>query len=181
MRGTRRRLGSEGMFGSAGWLFADLMLALVMMSLLAAAITTRNAQPEPPPPPPPSPVDTTTTTSTTPPPAPPPGLLPDPVKLDVHVDTGGLLRNDPGAIGRTQQDMRGALAGPLAGRRVGVVLTFGTSPSGDIQRGVRVAGLFNDLVLRTSGDQFAGTGYRNFFQGGGDLDKITLEIFVYDH
>lgn len=179
MRGMRGR-SSDLLFGSAGWLFADLMLALVVMVFLAAATSARK---EPTSQPPPSAVTTTTTTTTpvTTTSTRPPGLLPDPVKVDVYVDTEALLRNDRGAIDGMLQNVRGTLAGPLAGRRVGVVLTFGSASGADIQRGIRVAGQFNDQVLRAYGDQFAGAAYRSYFQGGGDLSKITLEIFVFDH
>ncbi|WP_103339976.1 hypothetical protein [Amycolatopsis sp. CA-126428] len=166
------------LFGSAGWLFADLMLALVVMVFVA---TTVNARPSPPPPKPsvpPTPSRTTTPTPTTT--APPRGLAPQPLKLDINVNTDALLRNDRGGIDAMRSDMRAALGGPLAGRQVGVVLTFGTSPANKIQRGVTVAKQFNDQVLKAWGGQFAEAVYDGFFQGGDDLNKISLEIFVYN-
>jgi hypothetical protein len=181
MRSSRARGGGDVLFGSAGWLFADLMLALVVMLFLAAAIS---APEEPASKPAASRTTTSTTTTTTPPvtttPPPPPGLLRDPVKLDLIVDTAALLRNDPGVIQAMRGEVGALLFGPLAGRRVGMVLTFGSATSSDIQRGIEVARLFNLHVLQAYGGQFAGAVYRNFFTGGGDLRKIAIEVYVYD-
>jgi hypothetical protein len=177
MRDRRSRRGGDVLFGSAGWLFADLMLAVVVMVLLAA-VTTLHKPPVAHPP-----QHHLTVLKKTPPvttPTAPPELLPQPIELDVEVDSDALLSNDGAAIGAMLQGVRGALAGPLAGRRVGVVLTFGTAPSGAIQRGVNVATQFNNLVLGAMGGQFTGAAYRAYFQGGGDLNKVSLEIFVFD-
>jgi hypothetical protein len=166
------------LFGSAGWLFADLMLALVVMLFLATVISTPSKPPAKPPvhrPP------ATRTTTTTPPPTTtrPPGLLPDPIHLDVEVDTNGLMNNDPAAIAAIRQNVIQQLTGPLGGRQVGMVLTFGTAPSSNIQHGIQVANAFDAQVLQALGGQFAGAAYQGFFQGGGDQSKITLQIFVY--
>jgi hypothetical protein len=174
---TRRR-GGDALFGSAGWLFADLMLAVVVMVALAVAITA----PKPAPPKPhPKPPVTTTTTPTPTTPALPPGLAPAPIKLDVEVDANGLLNNDPNAINGMRQSVAQQVSGPLGGRRVGVVLTFGTSSSGAIQRGITVANTFNTQVLQALGGQFTGAAYEGYFQGGGDLNKITLQMFVFNN
>lgn len=179
MRSTRARRSGEVLFGSAGWLFADLMLAVVAMLFLASVIS---APPKPPSRPTANTTTPTTTTTTTTPvtttPAPPPALLPDPLKFDVFVDTEGLLRNDLGVLTTTQQQVYNIILGPLAGRRVGMVLTFGSATTANIQRGIRVAELFNQQVLGTYGE-FAGSAYRNFFTNDGDLTKITFEIFVF--
>lgn len=176
MRGKRGRRG-DALFGSAGWLFADLMLALVVMLFLVTVITTPSKPPAKPPVHPP----TTTTTTTTPPPTTtrPPGLLPDPVRLDVEVDTNGLMNNDPVAIAAIRQNVSQLVTGPLQGRQVGMVLTFGTASSSNIQHGIQVANAFDAQVLQALGGQFAGAAYQGFFQGGGDQSKITLQIFVY--
>jgi hypothetical protein len=178
----RTRRSADVLFGSAGWLFADLMLALVVMLFVLATISTPEESSSPRP----KTTRTTTATTTTTPPVTtttttrPPALLRDPIKLDVFVDTEGLLRGDGVVINAMRGDVSNALAGPLAGRRVGFVLTFGSSSGSAIQRGITVAGRFNDQVLRTLGVQFADAVYRSYFQGGGNLSKITLEIFVFD-
>lgn len=180
MRGLRSRRSGEVLFGSAGWLFADLMLALVMMLVLTAAVATPDEPEDEPPPPSP-----TTTTTTTPPPtttttAPPPRLLPNPYEFNVRVDTDALLRNDRGTITALRNKVRSIVERRTGGRRAGIVLTFGSASSANIQRGVDIASRFNDKVLRSLGGQFAGTAFRSYFQGGDDPDKITYEIFVFD-
>jgi hypothetical protein len=183
MRYSRpRRSSDSGLFGGVGWLFADLMLALVVIAFLASVIVPE--EPEPPSPLPPAtttsttvPTTTTTTTSTPPPPE---RLAREPIKADVFVDDRALLAGDPAAVSGMQAAVGGQLSGLLAGRRAGFVLTFGTSSSADIQRGIRTAGQFNDLVLRNLGAQFRDTAYRNYFQNGPDRSKITLEIFVFE-
>lgn len=183
MRGTRARRSGDVLFGSTGWLFADLMLAVVVMLFLGVAISA-STEPASQPPPTPAATTTTTTTTTTPPvtttPPRPPALLPKPIEQVVFVDTAALLRTDPGVIEAMRRDVGAVLAGLLAGRRVGVVLTFGSATSADIQRGIRVARLFNEHVLPFVSEQFAGAAYDSYFTGGGDLSKIELKIFVYD-
>ena len=176
MRGRRSGRG-DVLFGSAGWLFADLMLALVVMLFLATVITAPSKPPAKPPVHRPPVTTTTTPTPTTP--TRPPGLLPDPVRLDVEVDTNGLMNNDPVAIAAIRQNVSQQLAEPLGGRQVGMVLTFGTASSSNIQHGIQVANVFDAQVLQAIGGQFSGAAYQGFFQGGGDQSKITLQIFVY--
>lgn len=181
MRGIRARNSSDVLFGNAGWLFADLMLALVLMVLLAVATS---AQKKPTSQPPPNPVTTTTTTTTTTPPVTttpprPLGLLPVPVTLDVYVDTEGLLRNDRGVIDAMRGQVGGALAGPLAGQRVGMALTFGSGPIAGINRATTVARYFNEQVLQVLGGQLAGVATTAFFQQDTNQSKITLWLYVF--
>ncbi|GAA4232495.1 hypothetical protein GCM10022254_32520 [Actinomadura meridiana] len=173
MRGLRSRQTGEMMFGSAGWLFADLMLALVVMLVLATGIALPDEPDHPRPKPTPTPTPTPTLT-----PARPPRLLPTPVKRDVSVDADALLRNDKGAVDALRKRVRDMLDKPLGGRRAGIVLTFGPG-SGDIARGVKIAKSFNEKVLGAlGGGQFTrDTAYRSYFQGG---DKVTFEIFVFE-
>jgi hypothetical protein len=175
----RARRNGEVLFGSAGWLFADLMLALVLMLFLATVVSASNEPTEQ------AASTVTPTTTTTPPPTTtttkrPPRLVPDPVSRNVHMDTEALLRNDRGAIIAMRQRVRAMLTKPLGGRRAGIVLTFGSAPSTDIQRGISVATHFNNQVLRALGGQFAGTTFRSYFQGGRDPSKISFDVFVYD-
>lgn len=176
MRGLRSHRGGEALFGSAGWLFADLMLALVMMLVLTALITAPDEPASRPASA--SPTITTTTPPTTTTTTPPPRLLPEPVKLDAQVDADALLRNDSGAINALRANVQRLIAGPLGGRRAGIVLTFGPGTGGNIQRGVDVARRFNE-VLGSLGGQFTGSAFRSYFQTG-DPNLVTFEIFVFD-
>jgi hypothetical protein len=179
MRGVRSRGNGDALFGSAGWLFADLMLALVLMAILALTI---NQQKRSAPPPAPYKPTITTTTTTTPPvttTTAPPELLQTPVHVDLEVSPNDLASNNPGTISGIQQYVHDQLAGPLAGRRVGFVLTFGTGSTGQITQAINEAILFNNVVLQAYGDQFAGAVYRSYFQGGTDMRVISVDLFVF--
>lgn len=181
MRTVRPRGNGDTLFGSAGWLFADLMLALVMMAILAVTISQQRRSA---PPPPPHKAAIATTTTTTPPvttTTAPPELLQIPVHVDLEVNPNDLASNDPGTLSGIQQYVHGQLAGPLQGRRVGFVLTFGTGSTAQITQAINEATLFNKMVLQVYGDEFAGAVYRSYFQGGGDVSKISLDLFVFDH
>ncbi len=171
--------GDPSLFGSVGWLFADLMLALVVTAFLVTVL-------EPGSPKAASPVPPTTSISVTPPPTtttttpPRERLSPEPIKIDVQVDERSLIGRDPAAVNGLLSGVRGQLTGPMAGRRAGLVLTFGTATTGDIQRGIRVATQFNDQVLRGVSEQFRDTAFRAYFQGGADLRKVSVEVFVFE-
>lgn len=178
MSPVRSRRSGEAMFGSAGWLLADLMLALVVIVVLTIVIGQRK------------PSTTvhkaavvTTTTTTTPPvttTTAPPRLLPDPIQVNLDVNAAGLLRHDPGAIDATLQQAHGTLDGLLQGRRVGVVLAFGTAPNSNIPYGINLASAFDTLVLQDYGAQFTDSVYRAYFQGGSDQNEVSLTIWVFD-
>jgi len=103
MRTVRSRGSGDALFGSAGWLFADLMLALVMMAILTVTISQqkRSAPPSAP-----HKAAITTTTTTTPPVTTttiPPELLQTPVHVDLEVNPNDLASNNPGTISGIQQ------------------------------------------------------------------------------
>lgn len=178
-RSRAKRIGDSGLFGGAGWLFADLMLAVVVAAYLASVIGP--ARPTQPPRPHRSAVTSTTVpppTTTTP--SAPERLDPDPITLDVDVDDQALIAGDPATVGALQSQVSGLLAPLLAGRRAGLVLTFGTASASGIEHAVRMASQFNALVLVPLGDQFRDSAYRGYFQGGADPHKITLNIWVFE-
>lgn len=180
MRSRKARRSGEVLFGSAGWLFADLMLALVMMLFLATAISASNATPKPALPTPTPPPTTTTTPPVTTAPPQQPRLLPDPIPLDVTGDVEGLLRNDHAAIVDMRQKVRKKLAKRLASKRAAIVLTFGPAPSGDIGRGVDAAAKFNKQVLLALGGPFATATFRPYFQNDKKPNTINFDVFVFD-
>lgn len=180
MRSRKLRRSGEVLFGSAGWLFADLMLALVMMLFLATAISASNATPKPELPIPTPPTTTTTTPPKTTAPPQPPRLLPVPLHIDVTGDVEGLRRNEHGAVVDFRQKVRKKLAKPLAGKRAAIVLTFGPGPSGGISRGVDLARKFNGRVLRALGGKFTNAAFRDYFQNDKKPNTITFDIFVFD-
>jgi hypothetical protein len=164
------------LFGSTGWLFADLMVALALAFLVA------NTVGQPPPP-------TTTSTTTT---APPTTTTLRPTTTTVEaldlryidltltrVDYQGLVRRDAKAIAAVKRQVRRDHR--LAGRRAGLVILFGgasgTNPSRGRQAAIQVQKVLADMGRH--GFVFKDAVYRPFF----DLQKpstvVQLNVYVF--
>jgi len=120
---SRRRtdqLGNSGhsLFGSTGWLFADLMLAIAMAFLVATTVGTTS----PPKPPAPSPSASKSPTVKKPQPA----LDLKYVTINLKIDPAGLLSGSSSAISSIRRQVRGWPG--LNSRRAGLVLLFGGDP-----------------------------------------------------
>lgn len=159
---------SPALFGAAGWLFADLLLALAVIFLvtntaghLSAAPTTAHATP-------------------TPRPTAPPALDLTPITLTVSVDYAQLHANDPAAIASVEQQVRGD--GRLSGRRAGLVLIFGGVQGATEGAGLQAAQDVATLVLPRLGAQgfvFSGTVYRAFFATNQPAGSVELDVYVF--
>jgi hypothetical protein len=128
-------------FGSIGWLFADLMFALAMAFLVATTVGQ-----------PPRKIPVAhPTTSPTPEPSrtAEPVLELKPVEMHVTVDWAGLLRDDPAAQAALARAVKANKQ--LAGRHAGLVLTFGGAQGGE-SRAIAIASHANN-VLRGLGSQ----------------------------
>lgn len=174
--GARRRLRSgrgrsdasgTSVFGSAGWLFADLMLALVMAFLVA---NTVGRPPDPPPPPAPAPA---------PPPAPAPVLDLEYVPARLVVDPDALHRKDPAAIESVRAQLRGDQR--LASRRAGLVLSFGGANDGNNARAIQAANDVADVMsgLGAEGYVFTGAVYRPFLALNEPRDVVEVDVYVF--
>jgi hypothetical protein len=182
--GRRRAERDPGnaVFGSIGWLFADLMLALALafiVAVTAAPPLPPGAQAEPttttttPP---------TTTTTTTPSRPTGPALELDPVKLELPIDAAALLGGDAG----TAQGLRDRVrADPrLAGRRAGLVMTFGgtggSSQGANVTRGLAIADRVNGVLgeLGAQGFVFDSTVYRSFISLGSP-DALSMDVYLF--
>lgn len=163
---------SPAFFGAAGWLFADLLLALAMIFLVANSRADIKPLPTPV-------VSPTITPSPTP--------LPKPPVLDlhyitviVHVDYGALSSGDPGTIAKVEQQIRSVAK--LQGRRAGLVLTFGGSQGTSEGTGLQAAKDLDAKVLQNLGSQnfvFNGTVYREFFATDKPVGTIELDVYVF--
>ena len=174
----------DAVFGSTGWLFADLMLALALafiVAVTAAPPLPPGAQAEP------EPTTTTTTTlstTTTTTPAQPagPALELDPVKLELPIDAAALLGGDAGAVQGLRDRVR---ADPrLAGRRAGLVMTFGgtggSSQGASVTRGLSIADKVNGVLgeLGAQGFVFDSTVYRSFISLGSP-DALSVDVYLF--
>ena len=120
---SRRRADQPGhsghsLFGSTGWLFADLMLAIAMAFLVATTVGTTS----PPKPPAPSPSASKSPTVKKPQPA----LDLKYVTINLKINPAGLLSGSSSAISAIRQQVRGSPG--LSSRRAGLVLLFGGDP-----------------------------------------------------
>ncbi|HEY0697542.1 MAG TPA: hypothetical protein VGD43_07000 [Micromonospora sp.] len=158
-------------FGTIGWLFADLMFALAMTYLVATTV----GQPPTPPPPPPTP-----SASPSPSPTPEPALELKPVSIELRgVNWRGLLDNDAGAVRALQNRIRSHPA--LRNRRAGLVLTFGGASGGNTDRAMTIARRTNSALaqLGAQGFVFRGTVYRPFLSLGSPPSELTVDIYLF--
>lgn len=166
VRQPRRRT-HWGIFPLAGWLFTDLLLALMVVFLVASA---SGIVPKPMPTPVPTvvPLPCLERTSTT---------------MSLSVDVFGLLDNSPSAIASVQQEVR-AFA-PIQGRRAGLVLTYDGSPGFDGPDEDRANAVANKVnaVLQGMGSSkyvFIGTAYHDPLYSFGDQPSVVkVEIYLF--
>jgi hypothetical protein len=167
----------QALFGSAGWLFADLMLALTMAFLVANTVIH-------PAPPVPKPAPAPTSSPT---PSPSPSARPEPaldlsyVTVQLTVDSQGLLNNDPNAMASVRKQIRAKST--LNGRHAGLVLAFdgdNGDPSID-STSLEIAGKVNE-VLASMGSQgyvFRNTAYRSFIGRNVSPDIVDVDIYLF--
>lgn len=169
-------------FGAAGWLFADLLLALAVVFLVANSVGQ--------PPLPPTSATPTPTFTPTPSPTPSPTPIPTPTPLpqgldrnyitvNVRVDYNLLATGDPGTIGAIQQQL---LSDPrLAGKSAGLVITLGGSSGGTNENGLDSATRVDDALAASAAQSslFQDTVYRPFFNTGASLGQIEVDVYVF--
>ncbi|TNY38171.1 hypothetical protein [Thermomonospora catenispora] len=145
----------------AGWLLADLLLAFSIVVL---------GTQEPPPRP---------RASSTPSPTPsrPPALERRYVQVSLNVDPDAAARGEESAVEAIRRAIRAQ--GPrLAGRRAGIVLTFGAQHSG----GESFANDVNKLLPRADDLLFGDVATRDFQLLGASGGAVLLNIYLfYDH
>jgi hypothetical protein len=167
--GERDGKSNQLLFGAAGWLFADLLLALAMLFLVANSVAHVTLTPIPtptmqPPTPTPTPVE----------------IELKPIYVTLTVNPYGVAGNDPGAVQNAQQQV---LADPhLAGRRVALVITYGggaaPTPYGFA---VQVAQAVNAYVLKPlTQHNFSNAAYHDpLVQLGTPSYVVLLEIYLF--
>jgi hypothetical protein len=170
----------------AGWLFADLLLVLFVVTLVS--VPARGSGDDDGDPPPPTPTATATPSpSPSPTPAKPPGgpvlVLQEPIKFRVRAPYAGLLGpawRSPSVAGPLAREVRCALLRRgYHKRRAGFVISFGTAPGNPAgyERG-RVAGSRANLILKRDLPTFQGIQNRGYWTGGTG-DVVEFEIFFF--
>jgi len=150
---------------SAGWLFADLLLALAMLFLAANTIGIK------PPPAPPS----------TPTPTPLPRLELNFHEVRITVDPDGLLNNVQGAVNAVKQQVR--MQAILQGRSVGLAIAYVGAPNdSQIAKAVAVAGKVYEVLKSLGREGFAFTRasyYSRLFILGESPTSVVLDIYLF--
>jgi hypothetical protein len=181
---------------SAGWLYADILIALAVLFLVATAsargvgssgangagATTSTTRPR-------SGAGaglTSRVTTTVPPTTLPPttttipvGIASEPIELEVRVDVADLLAAAPDQVDRLVTSVGAAIDRAIGARRVGFVLAFGVDPK--VGRGQVIAARFNTLVLRRLGHGLDTATLRNFdYRATEGAGTIRLELYVFN-
>ncbi|WP_426571340.1 hypothetical protein [Aquihabitans sp. McL0605] len=172
------RAGADPM-GLVGWVFADLMLALVVVFLATQPGDPRaGAEPKP------QATTTTSTTTTAPPtttttkPQAPPSVDANYICIRVQTNPGQVTAGSA-EVDRVAAEVQQKLeAVGLKDRRAGIVLIFGVA--GDPGPGKRYAQLFNDLVIPKVSGPFVGSARRLFWGSGkGQFADGSIELNIY--
>ena len=169
------------MFGGAGWLFADLMLALAVAFLVADTVST--------PPPPSSPKAVPSGSAVPHRPTPTPSASPSGPALNLHYITVN-LNVDPASLqagsAQAEASVRTQIVArinDLRGRRAGLVLLFagGGNPTdyyAAISLDKKMAGVLTGLSI-DGGLVFQVAAYRDLVNYGAEPDKVQLDIYLF--
>ena len=151
-----------------GWLFADLLLALVVIFMAAQ-------------PPFPKPILKTPTPAITPTPQPVARLEQESHRFTVHVDRTAFLNDDTKAVASVRQQI--VSQGFLKNRSAGLIVVFGTASSDCYsEKAYTVAQKVYSLVhqLGQSNPAFQNTiHYDNLCNIRSDVNQITIDIFLF--
>ncbi|MEO3785244.1 hypothetical protein ABGB12_18080 [Actinocorallia sp. B10E7] len=158
-------------FGTIGWLFADLMVALAMAFLVATTVGM------------PAPDPKSTPTKPTPTPSAQLGLENVPVEIKVSVDYQGLLNGSRLArdalLKKVKADSR------ITGRDAGLVLAFGgaDNSAAGIDRAMKIASKANEALKtlgRTESFVFsANTAYTPYIDYGNAPSTLELRVYLF--
>ena len=162
----------QSFMGSAGWLFADLLLALAMLFLIANTVS----QPRPP-----SVVHAKGKPTATPKVVSPPRLEQGYHRFTITIDPNALLNNDPNEQNHVTQQVKAQ--GFLRRRSAGLVIVYGGAPTtSDISTATSIA---NDVyrILLSLGKHDATflrlSKYDPLYLLGGDPTIVSLDIFLF--
>lgn len=167
MRRARRADGSWRPLVLAGWLFADLAIALVVI-LLATATDH------------PAPAARPSPSASSASPSPKPvtrSVVKEPVTFTLKVDAGKLLAGDAGTARGLAERLGERLQSYVdGGRQAAIVLTFGVT--GEPGRGTSIARAANKVLTGAFGTLMADAATRDFWTGGAE-GTVEFEIYLF--
>ncbi|GAA2825090.1 hypothetical protein RMN57_04570 [Kitasatospora sp. CM 4170] len=189
--------GGTWLLAGAGWLFADLMVVMVLVVLggqstplpVAAPSSSPSAAGSPSAPASSSASSSSSPTSPAPKPtatapAPPPGLDPNSTSVVVEVDVDGLLGGDPAARTAFANRLKAEI-GPYTGRSAALVFVWGTAAgcahcTADLGRSQGLADAAAPLVHAVAPGFFPADDrrlIRPYLDGQGRPGTVRLELF----
>lgn len=157
---------------AAGWLFADMLLALAMLFLAANTLAVH-------PPPLPSVVPTHPAVTATPTPA--PYLEQTFHRFKIAVDASGLLSGSQSARNAVAQQVQAQSF--LQGRKAGLAIVYGGAPNdSQIVRAEDIANKVYDILhdLGKRNETFTNISrYDPLYLLGGNSNTVTIDIFLF--
>ena len=148
----KRRFGRQSIFSLAGWLFTDLLLAMMLIFLAASGVGS------PPPP-------------TTPTPTPQIQALDrNPFTFTIYDYPGNLGPDQARLEDEVNTDLQNA---GVSNRKIGLVLTFGGTSAG-----AGYAQSLNDTIL-SGMPNFHDAILRNFLSLGNPVNEFYLELYFF--
>lgn len=172
--GRHRRSGQRSLFSIAGWLFADLLLALAVIFISANTIGAK--------PPVLARLTPTPVPTATPVPIATPVLELRYLRLSLPVDPDGLLAGKPAATKQLKDEVKHQ--SKLQGRSAGLVIVYGGAPTvGMIPRAEDIARKVMS-VLRSLGrdDQFVffqTSYYDPLYLFGGPDTTAVIDVYLF--
>jgi hypothetical protein len=164
---NRHRRG-RSTFSIAGWLFADLLLALMMIFLVASTVGVY-IPPAPIHPPP------------TPTPPVPPRLELKFHRFSINIDPSSLLNGTPSEIDNIKSQVRAQTF--LKGRSVGIVIVYGGAPGdSSIPTALNIASNVYEVLATLGREGFAFTRashYDPLYVFGDNLSLVTIDVYLF--
>jgi hypothetical protein len=161
---------------AAGWLFADMLLALAMLFLAANTLAIH-----PPPLPTRTPTLLTATSTPTPTPTPAPYLEQTFHRFKIAVDASGLLSGSQNARNAVAQQVEAQSF--LQGRKAGLAIVYGGAPNdSQIVRAEDIANKVYDILhgLGKQNQTFTYISrYDPLYLLGGDSNTVFIDIFLF--
>lgn len=162
----RSQTHSRDIVSLAGWLFADLLLALTMLFLISGVTVTPIAK-----------------AKVAPTPTPPvlPRLELRHLRITLNIDANGILQRDTRASDSVEQQLRAQSV--LNNRSAGLVIAYGGAPdSGQINTALSIASNVYTILqaLGKQGYIFSRSSYYDpLFLLGGSESQVTLDIYLF--
>lgn len=152
----------KSIFALAGWLFADMFLAIMMIFIVASTVGRYD--------PPVDQAETQTPQIS--------GIDLYPQKISIMVNVFYLIHDDPTALKSVRDQVSSKLYENRA-RKAGIVLTFGCGPNDG--QDTMISEHVNTALQKLSSQHFIfdKTVFRSFINRGCPLGQVDLEIYYF--